>query len=452
MTQPESPGSVTPLGPAFPFNQPGQPILLYEGPIAGLADMGVNGSVRMTCARGPIIEWTVDPGAAPSPANCRAVSLVLQRPGGRMQVPCFVRGKDGGWSNGATFGRADAPLQRIVAHWFNLPHLNGPIELTTVGDDGSQRWWTGRWLLNVGGWEITFDVRPDYREVLRDADQTHVYVMTHVMEVRRKDGATFTAEEADPLLAALHVGMSFALGCWVAPMLPVGEDSRGGVVWEHWSAYHCDPARHIHPGWWYDLERPSLAEFLDRVVAAFFDPDRRAALRLQMMLAILATNDRGFVEPRVINAAAGLEHFAWQTLVLGGRMAEDQYNGRVDFRGRRLTAHDRLRMLLDEAGISTSIDSNLLPTIGTFVRDERVRQGRALDGADVVTQIRNRLVHPQGAQETVYRLDGLVTEVWQLARHYLVLLILHSLRYRGTYRDLRKTTGWAGEVDRVPWA
>ena len=70
----------------------------------------------------------------------------------------------------------------------------------------------------------------------------------------------------------------------------------------------------------------------------------------------------------------------------------------------------------------------------------------------MVTQIRNRLVHPRGAQERVYRLDDLVAEVWRLARHYLALLILHSLGYQGSYRDLRKTGGWAGDVGDVPWS
>jgi hypothetical protein len=51
----------------------------------------------------------------------------------------------------------------------------------------------------------------------------------------------------------------------------------------------------------------------------------------------------------------------------------------------------------------------------------------------------------------VYRLGGLVAEVWLLTRHYLVLLILHSLGYQASYRDLRKTGGWAGEVGNVPW-
>ena len=39
-----------------------------------------------------------------------------------------------------------------------------------------------------------------------------------------------------------------------------------------------------------------------------------------------------------------------------------------------------------------------------------------------------------------------------MARHYLVFLILHSMGYRGPYRDLRRTSGRAGDVAEVPWA
>ena len=276
--------------------------------------------------------------------------------------------------------------------------------------------------------------------------------MTHVMELRRADGATFTATEAEPVLTALHIGVSFALGRWAAPALPVGEGPNGEVVWEKWRVPHCDPSRETSPGWWYQQQHTSLADFLDRVIRAFADPDRPPALRLQMMLGISAINDRGFVEQRVMMGAAGLEHIMWQIMVLGGRMSEDQYLGTGQYRGRRPQAHEMLRTVLTDAQIPVTIEEHLLPVIARFVADEKRQYGAVLDGPHVVTQIRNRLVHPKATQERVYRLGGLVTEVWLLTRHYLVLLILHSLGYQGSYRDLRKLRGMAGEVDRVPWA
>src|SRR5512132_3634116 len=126
----------------------------------------------------------------------------------------------------------------------------------------------------------------DHARVWRNLHEAHVYVMTHVMELCRADGAAFTAAEAEPVLTALHVGVSFALGRWAAPMLPVGVDSTGKVVWEDWHPGLCDPARRTSHGWWHDQQQASLADFLGRVITAFADPDLLPALRLQLMFGI----------------------------------------------------------------------------------------------------------------------------------------------------------------------
>jgi len=423
-----------------PFNEPGQPIALHDGLVGELAPDDTPGVMELSCRPDPRVIWRIEDRVEAVAGD--PVTLVLRRPDGDAPVTGVWRSSHDGWSNGAVVGKADVPLKRVVAHWFNLPDFHGPLVLTQTTEAG-EHWWLGRWEMEVGGWKLTLDVRPDHARVWRNLHEAHIYVMTHVMEIRRADGAAFTAAEAEPLLTAMHVGVSFALGRWAAPILPVGEDSTGNIIWEDWRASHCDPARDISPGWWYEREHASLADFLGRVIPAFADPDRLPGLRLQMMLGIAATSDRGFVEQRVMMGAAGLEHIMWQTLVLEGDMSESQY--------RTQDAHEKLRRLLTEAQISTDLDAGLLPITARFAAEEQRRQGKVLDGPDVVTQIRNRLVHPRGSQEGVYRLEGLVAEVWLLTRHYLVLLILHSLGYQASYRDLRKTGGWAGEVGNVPW-
>ncbi len=150
------------------------------------------------------------------------------------------------------------------------------------------------------------------------------------------------------------------------------------------------------------ITRP-LGDLLSRVVPAFADPDRRAVLWFQMMFAIISASDKGFVEQRVMTGAAGLEHIMWQTLVSSSTLTEDQY--------RSMAAHQLLRKVLAAAKIPVDIDPGLLPVITQFA-----------------------------------------AEAWLLTRHYLVLLILHSLGYRGLYRDLRKTSGWAADRKNVPWA
>jgi hypothetical protein len=401
----------------YPFNEPGQPIVLHDGPVGGLAPHDAPGVVELSRIPDPRIIWRIEhPSVVGVPGDPAA--FVLRRPDGDAPVTGVWRSRHDGWSNGAVIGKTDAPLKRVVTHWFNLPNLHGPIALTRT-TEGGDHWWLGRWEMEVDGWKLTLDVRPDHAQVWRNLHEAHVYVMTHVMELCRADGAAFTAAEAEPVLTALHVGVSFALGRWAAPMLPVGEDNTGKVVWEDWHPGHCDPARKTSPGWWHEQQHSSLTDFLGRVITAFADADRLPALRLQLMFGIAAMNDRGFVEQRVMMGAAGLEHIMWQILVLEGGLSESQY--------RDQDAHEKLRRLLTDAQIPTEIDAGLLPITARFAAEEQQRQGKLLDGPDVVTQIRNRLVHPRGAQERVYRLEGLVAEVWRLTRHYLVLLILHSL-------------------------
>jgi hypothetical protein len=279
--------------------------------------------VELSCIPDPRVVWRIEDRLVEAvPGD--PVMLVLRRPHGDAPVTGVWRSSHDGWSNGAVVGKADVTLRRVVAHWFNLPNFHGPLALTRTTEAG-EHWWLGRWEMEVGGWKLTLDVRPDHARVWRNLHEAHVYVMTHVMELRRADGAAFTAAEAEPVLTALHVGVSFALGRWAAPMLPVGEDHTGRVVWEDWHPGHCDPARKTSPGWWHEQQHTSLTDFLGRVITAFADADRLPALRLQLMFGIAAMNDRGFVEQRVMMGAAGLEHLMWQTLVLEGGMSESEY-------------------------------------------------------------------------------------------------------------------------------
>ncbi|MEV3908674.1 hypothetical protein [Streptomyces canus] len=432
-----------PLAPIYPYNEPGQAVVLHDGPIGGLGPTDVPGRVELTCSNGFSFEWEVGDGTSPAFANQNEVSLTLRRPPGDMIMPGGPRNIDGGWSNGAVFGDSKAPLTRVLVHWFNLPNWHGPLELVAEVA-GGEREWSGRWVHQASGWKITLDVRPDHQRTWRDLHKADVYVMTHVMEVRRADGSTFTADEADPLLTALHVGISFALGRWAAPMLPVGEDIDGHVRWEQWQGSHCDPARGIGDGWWYDQDHESLGDFLNLVIDAFADSDKLTPLRFQMMYAISAMRSRDFVEPRIIMGTAGLEHIMWQSLVLSGTLTEQQY--------KRGPAHDLLRRVLRDAKIPADIAPRLLPAAAQYAADVKSNHNRDVDGADIVTWVRNRLVHPQESQERVYGLDGLTRDAWLLARHYLVLLILNSLGYNGSYRDLTRIRGWVSDVTKVPWS
>lgn len=433
------------MKPVYPFNEPGRPIQLYHGKIGGLAVKDLSGRVELRCVPEVLLEWNVDdPFVSPQFSNRRdEIPLVLHRPGGDVELRGYARGMEDGWSNGATFGSDSTPLDRVIAHWFNLPNWHGPEYLEEATAVGEHRQWRGRWVVEAEGWLITLDVRHDHSAVWTDLHKSNVLVMTHVMEIRRADGSAFTAQEADPVLAAMHVGISFALGRWVAPMLPVGLDSNGAVAWEEWRPSFCDPGRAAGVGWWYEQDHAVLSDFLKLLITAFTDPDRRERLWMQMVLAITAIGAPGYVEHRIMVGFSGLEHLMWQNLVLTGLRTEKDY--------KKADAGDKLRDVLAAASIPAGIDSSHQPVI-TSLAAAKKKDGLKLDGAGAIAWTRNRLVHPKAGKLEAYQHPGLLVEVWLLLRHYLVLLILHSLGYQNSYRDLRILQGMTSTTSPVPWA
>lgn len=428
----------------YPFNAPGEPVVLYDGPVAGPAGTEVPGVVQHDCSPKPGISWTLHTESYDL-ASTDKTQLSLLDLG--FELPVFARDAVSGWSNGTSYGDPTAPLDRVVAHWFNLPRWHGSAHLATPAACGTARLVpAGRSVYEADGWKIVLDIRPDHEAVFSDVHRADVYVMTHAMEIRRLDGSTFTAAEVTPVLRALHVGLSFALGRWVAPALPIGQNDQEQTVWGQWGPVLCDPARRISSGWWYPESQDSLADLLTCLLPAFRDPDKGQALRLQMQYAITAIADRGFVEQRIMSGAAGLEHVMWQELVLSGRLTEAEYTSRG------WPAHRKLRSVLTDAGVDLRRHEDHLPAAAAFAAGQQVSGGRSADGADVVTRVRNRLVHPKEAQEPVYGTEGLVTETWLLTRHYLALLVLHSIGYRGSYQNLSRTNRWVGETEPVPWS
>lgn len=164
---------------------------------------------------------------------------------------------------------------------------------------------------------------------------------------------------------------------------------------------------------------------------------------MQMVLAISAISTPGFIEQRIMVGFSGIEHVMWQNLVLVGLRTERDY--------KREEAASLLRDVLTAASIPAGINSSIQPVMTSLATAKRA-DGLNLDGAGVVAWTRNQLVHPKAGKMQVYLYPGLLVEAWLLLRHYLVLLILHSLDYHGLYRDLRMLQGTTSTTAPVPWA
>lgn len=425
-----------PLRPAYAFNEPGASVVLFEGPIAGLADGERRGRIELDCGPHAGLRWRAELQPGDHRIEPGKRSMTVRRAGQDWAIEAYERRGGEGWINMAAFQRSHARLQRVLVQWMNMPNIVGPIGLF-VSSGGTERRWSGRWRADIDGWHLTLDVRPDHVEAMAQASDTHLYVFTHVMEIRRADHGEFGIDAVDRLLDCLRLTFSFAFGRWVAPALPVGYDPAGNVAWEMWASPICDPAKPIGSPTLYRGRPDDLAELVRCAIPAFSDSARPGNTRFQMSLAIQAA-EAGFVEQRIMAAAPALEHLVWSKLVLSKQWTAAEYKARY--------AEDRLRYALQLVNVSVHIDPEALPALAKFAEANRI------DGPTAVTRVRNRLIHPETPQDQIYKHEGLVQDAWRLSRGYVTLLLLHSVGYRGEYIDPVRNSGWEGATLPVPWA
>lgn len=351
---------------------------------------------------------------------------------GEITVPVQATSTEGrGWSAGAELG-AGTPLDHVVVHWVNLPTVP-PV----TGSSSPHVPRNGQWQVEVDGWELTLEGRHDLVDIRHQAgEDDEQFVVTHIGRLRRADRSTFDAAKAAEVLHGWQVALSFALGRWVAPAVPVGFDPNGSRAWEKWAPWRCDPLDGFAAAWWDTRNGDDLAAFATAFLDAYLDPAHRDEVRLVAMHTIAANHSRTTIEARAMLAQAGLEYFAWVRLVLSGPMTTTT--------AKDLCAAKKIRRLLADAEVAPDVPTGL-----PVLRDKA--EERELDGPGIATWVRNRLIHPKSAGEP-YQIEGLVWETSQLLLEYSELLLLHRLGYQGRVLRRYPPRRSAHDSHVVPWA
>ncbi len=412
-----------PLTPVYPFADPGTSVELHNGDVE-VAGESSRGRAEWHLDGRRVITWTCDGGAP-----LGEVEVSFERPGfGRVRIPGLTTNTDG---EGDLWGEVEwssgAELVRAVTHWPNMPLLapSEPLQRES-------RWWTGRTVVQGAGWVLTLDAREDLRAALDVATRHSLSFISHTGELVRQDGSPFAANEAKKALVDFQIAVSFALGRWSAPALPVGYDASGTVAWEQWANWRCSPPGGVM-SWWDGAASDDLQALIS-IYMGTEATDQHEVARHLMRTSIASNHPSTTVEARIMLAQSGLEYLWWVRNVLSGR---------VDADSRHPHWHDRLRSLLAEASVDTAIPGHLhgLQEFGA---------AECLDGPEAIARVRNRLVHPRDAGEP-YRIQMLVADSWLLTMEYLDLMTLHTLGYAGTYGP-RVPGRWRGDQVRVPWA
>lgn len=420
-----------PLQSSIEPGRPGDDIELFVG--EARLDGEPLGAVRVwvSMRRGLKIRWKA---AAPRRQIVRLdrSTLTFEHPSlGTIDLPVDINHSDGwGTSPGSDLGTL-ADISRVTCHWVNLPLI-----LPADGLQSGGATWSGRWEAEASGWSMTIDSRRDHAEVTKQANELdEQFVVTHVGELRKADGSTFDADRASDVLFGWQLALSFALGRWVAPAVPIGFDREGHEVWQQWAPWRCDNLRG-YESWWDTHTGDDLRSFVSSFLDAFLNADRHDEIRLAAMHVIVANHAGTTAEGKVMLAQAGLEYLSWIRLVLSGRMTRKEYKS--------LDTADRLRTLLSEASVSAAVPEDL-PGLFDLATE------RHLDGPGAAIWVRNRLVHPKDPGEP-YRIEGLVWQTAQLLLEYSELLLLHDLGYTGLFMRRYPPGRWAHGSEPVPWS
>ncbi|MGI5180577.1 hypothetical protein ACQEVZ_30115 [Dactylosporangium sp. CA-152071] len=432
-----------PLKPIYPYNQPGEAIDLYSGPIGGLYDDTVEGTIRLVPYPTPDLRWDV---AVPNTEGRSTIDrlggtfdLTAGSMVGRATVSATSDSRVSGISGSLEF-ESGKPVTRALVHWMNLPDYNGNATIRYDGDDGSKTWTHSRLALEIEEWSITLDGRPGNGSLFKEDTGLARFVLTHVMEIRRTDGSTFDAESARLLLDALRLSFSFAAGRWVSPTLTVGFDTADAEVWRWWVTPICAPYEKTGSPIISPLVFADVEAFLKASVAKLHGGNAHNTTRFQFQFAT-QTSNLGFVENRIFAAFPAIENLSWETFVLGGVIAKKDFEDSKVWPTAR-----RLRELLTRAQIPLDLDQKRLPAL------YQLAQEKGNDGPEAATWVRNRLIHPKDPYDRIYTRESLVVEAWQLSREYICLLVLHAIGYRGGYLSPIPPHGWLGDPAPVPWA
>lgn len=437
-----SPAEAKPLDPAYPFDSAGQSVLLHRGDIHGLTPTPRQGEIELTLWPKPDLRWRIE--AEPddhirSATAFDCAEMRISRHGRSQTIPILRTSIDGGLINQVELSSEEPHPVRFLVHWLNLPSILGSALKATRGQH--TYYYSGRWKTEIADLVITMDAQPGQADAAKRAETSHVYILTHVMEVRRRDGGILDTDRVNRIVEWLRVSFSFGFGRWVSPVIQVGFDRDDAVVYESWKSPICEPYRSTNSGWLYQGRLSDVNEFITKMMAVFDNASKADITRFQLLFCTDASKASSFLEQRLMSAFSAIENLEWTMLVLSGRIPER------DYKSTKWPGDARLRKALNIARIDNSIDSAALPALARFAKLERLK-----DGPAAIVRVRNRLVHPKRLRQEVYHLDGLVRDTWLLARYYAILLILYSVNYRGSYQRLLPPCGWVGEVELVPWA
>lgn len=280
---------------------------------------------------------------------------------------------------------------------------------------------------------ITPRSKPEFRKVAASGG----YLITHIVRVYRKNGDEISRDAGEEIMQCLLYFLSFTRGLWCGPVLPTGFDSSGKQRWQRLEPPRASSWRGVSS--WFDRHHGNiLGEVFPGFHHRWADKGWRESLEKVIYWYVGSNGGSGGVEGSIILSQTALELLAWMVLVEDQRiLSSDGF--------RKLTAADRIRLLMSRLPMSTLIPADLT-ALNAFAKARN-----APDGPQVLTSIRNALVHPGESSKSRPTAEALF-QAWDLAQWYVESVLMWLCGHQGEYASRVQSDRWTGQVARVPWA
>lgn len=345
--------------------------------------------------------------------------------------------------SGFDLPRSAEPLERAIVHLFNFPtfndHSGGDHCLVTGDPPLQERRFCEQTCLRGDGWKVTVVKTENADQLERDLKKEGGFAITHVAEISREDGATFSSNELKEILLKLQHFLTFALGRWAGVSLVVAFTPTNDRAFERWGTGITCPDYWTAGHSWFDVQN---AELLRQVFPGFCKLASKPVWRDRLHEVLwwyAAANERGptiTTDMATVLAQAALELLAWLHCVCEMEMVSKQA-----FKPNGLRASDKLRMLATSCRIPKAIPQELEAL-------HSVQPNPFEDCPHAITELRNATVHPDSSRKMP---DGVWYQGWRLSMWYLDLVLLSLCEHNGDYANRLKKR-WVGTVEPVPWA
>ena len=314
------------------------------------------------------------------------------------------------------------PLVSVDFSLLNVPRFLGSHDQWYDTDASSTR--LGVLNLQSSCWSIliTETLKCDENRKVLEVDNG--YAITHTGMISRKDGKTFSAEEADKVLRGIWLFLSFAAGGFCGIPIAEGKNGSGQMSWLRWGSWVTTPWLSMNRSWWRTMHG---GDDLESAFQGFWEryTDNASNEAIDDAIRWYLESNTESLKSGIILGQVALEKLAG--LTLGQNKRREEKTGNL------------IAAALEKLSISTNAPESLSEWQQL---QERKGWGHAPHG---LVAIRNDLVH---IERKLCRLpDERLSDAWSIGHWYIEMFLLSLFHYRGKFWN--RLTGEDDELSPV---